>query len=52
MKHSIISRLALAAISLFLSFPVFSQTKVTVTGTVTDRTGQPVIGAGVFERNI
>lgn len=50
MKHSIFFRLVLVSVSFILSFMASAQTKVTVTGTVTDQSGQPVIGAGVFEK--
>lgn len=48
MKQSI-KRLAIVVVSLLVSIMAFAQ-KVTVTGTVTDQTGQPVIGAGIFEK--
>ena len=49
MKKAIFMRLALIAATLLMSVSVFAQ-KLTVTGKITDATGQPVIGAAVFEK--
>ena len=42
--------LLLAAAMLIVSAPVLAQQRATVTGTVTDQSGQPVIGATVIEQ--
>lgn len=49
MKRTIFMRLALVVATLLVSVNMFAQ-KVTVTGKITDASGQPVIGAAVFEK--
>lgn len=41
--------MSLLCMAMLLSLTVFAQERITVTGTVTDETGLPLIGAGVFE---
>ena len=42
--------LLLAAVMLAVSTPALAQQRPTVTGTVTDQSGQPVIGATIIEQ--
>ena len=49
MKRAIFLRSTLVVMSLLLSVSMFAQ-KVTVSGKITDKAGQPVIGVAVFEK--
>jgi len=51
MKHSTLKVLTIMLLSLFVGLcPAFAQSKVTVSGTVVDEQGLPMIGAGVLEK--
>ncbi|MCR5350944.1 MAG: TonB-dependent receptor [Bacteroidales bacterium] len=46
----LLTTLCLATACLFLSQSAFAQTRVRASGTVTDASGEPVIGVGIFEK--
>lgn len=49
MKRTILLRLALVVATLLLGISMSAQ-KITVSGRITDQSGQPVVGAAVFEK--